>query len=135
MSEVNKDDVERMIKESEKFKEEDDKIKLKVESKNRLENYCYSLRNTMLNDEKMKTALGEDYDIVDKVTQETLDWLDEDESSRTADDYTNKQSDVEKQLSPLVQKAYQSNTNSNSDSVNEPVPTNMKSEEQNMDVD
>ena len=66
-----------MINEAEKFKEDDEKVVKKIESKNKLENYCFQLRNTMLHDDKMKKALGEDSETLDKTTQETLDWLDE----------------------------------------------------------
>ena len=48
----------------------------KIEAKNGLENYCFSMRNT-LNEEKLK----EKFETVDKgriesAVQETLDWLD-----------------------------------------------------------
>jgi len=50
---LSKDDIERLVKEAEKYKEEDEIIRKKVEAKNALENYTYSIRNT-LNDEKLK---------------------------------------------------------------------------------
>ena len=107
---LSQDDVERMVKEAEKFKEQDDALKEKVESRNKLESYLFSVRNTMLSDDKMKAALGDDAETVDKTSQEGLDWLDaEEDSSRTKEDYDNKHQEVEGVLMPLVQKAYQSN--------------------------
>lgn len=50
---LSKDDIERLVKEAEKYKSEDELIKRKIEAKNGLENYTYSIRNT-LNDEKLK---------------------------------------------------------------------------------
>merc|ERR1711881_80133 len=50
---LSKEDVERMTSEAEKYRKEDEEFKDKVESKNSLGNYCYSMKNT-LNDEKMK---------------------------------------------------------------------------------
>lgn len=50
---LSKDEIERLVKEAEKYKTEDEIIKKKVEAKNGLENYTYSIRNT-LNDEKLK---------------------------------------------------------------------------------
>ena len=47
------------------------------------------MRSTMLNDDKMKSALGEDAETVDKTTQEALDWLDE-MDDRSKEDYENK---------------------------------------------
>jgi len=56
---LSKDDIERLVKEAEKYKNEDEIIKKKVEAKNALENYTYSIRNT-LNDEKLKDKFGAD---------------------------------------------------------------------------
>jgi heat shock protein 1/8 len=107
---LSKDDIEKMVSEAEKFKEQDDALKEKVESRNKLETYLYSVRSTMISDEKMKTALGDDAETVDKTTQEGIDWLEsEDDSSRTKEDYDNKHKEVEGVLMPLVQKAYQAN--------------------------
>merc|ERR1719383_1228370 len=46
-------DIDRMVQEAEKYKAEDEVNKQKIEAKNGLENYCYSLKNT-LQEEKLK---------------------------------------------------------------------------------
>jgi len=56
---LSKDDIERLVKEAEKFKAEDEIIKKKIEAKNGLENYTFSIRNT-LNDEKLKDKFTDD---------------------------------------------------------------------------
>jgi len=56
---LSKEDIERLVKEAEKYKNEDELIKKKVEAKNGLENYTYSIRNT-LNDEKLKDKFSAD---------------------------------------------------------------------------
>jgi len=56
---LSKEDIERLVKEAEKYKSEDELIKKKVEAKNGLENYTYSIRNT-LNDEKLKDKFSAD---------------------------------------------------------------------------
>ena len=107
---LSKDDIDRMVKEADEFKEADEKVRARVESRGKLENYCYSLRSTVLDNEQMKQALGDDMSTIDSVTQSTLDWLDEEgDSDRTAEDYDSRMSEVEGQLMPLVQKAYQAN--------------------------
>merc|ERR1712194_668395 len=40
-------DIDRMVSEAEKYKAEDDLMKAKTEAKNGLENYCFSMRNTL----------------------------------------------------------------------------------------
>jgi len=38
---LSKEDIEKMVHEAEKYKNEDDKIKKRIEAKNGLENYCF----------------------------------------------------------------------------------------------
>lgn len=56
---LSKEDIERMVNEAEKYKNEDEAIKKKVEAKNGLENYIYSVKNT-LKDEKFKDKFKEE---------------------------------------------------------------------------
>ena len=37
-----------MVEEAEKFKEDDEKAMAKIESKNKLENYCYSKKHNVI---------------------------------------------------------------------------------------
>lgn len=109
-SRLSQEDIDRMVQEAEKYKEADERTRQRVESRNKLENYCFSLRSTVLENEQMKTALGDDMKTIDTVTQQTLDWLDEEgDMERTAEDYDSRMKEVEGQLMPLVQKAYQAN--------------------------
>jgi len=62
---LSKEDIERMVNEAEKFKGEDEKIKKRIEAKNGLENYCFTMKNT-LNDEKLKEKFTDE----DKTTIE-----------------------------------------------------------------
>ena len=56
---LSQDEIERMVSEAEKFKAEDDANRNRIEAKNGLENYCYSMKNT-LGDEKLKDKLSDD---------------------------------------------------------------------------
>merc|ERR1712146_93212 len=58
-SRLSKEDVEKMTADAEKYAKEDADFKEKVEAKNALENYCYSMKNT-LDDEKVKDKISED---------------------------------------------------------------------------
>merc|ERR1712078_602081 len=44
---LNQEEIDRMVKEAEQFAEEDKKVKGRVEAKNSLENYLYSMKNTV----------------------------------------------------------------------------------------
>jgi L1 cell adhesion molecule like protein len=57
---LSKDDIEKLVKEAEEFKSEDEAMRKKIDAKNGLENYTYSVRNT-LKDEKLADKFeGED---------------------------------------------------------------------------
>ncbi len=47
------DDIERMIKDAEKFADDDKKLKERVESRNELESYAYSLKNQISDKDKL----------------------------------------------------------------------------------
>jgi len=103
---LSKEEVERMVKEAEKYKEEDEKNAKIIESKSKLENYCYSLKNSV-NDEKLADKIQEE----DKTTimlkvEETLKWLD-DNQMNSANEYDAKQKVLEEICSPIMQKIYQ----------------------------
>jgi hypothetical protein len=54
---LSKEDIDRMVNDAEKYKSEDDAQKKKIDARNGLEQYAYSMKNTM-RDEKVCTALG-----------------------------------------------------------------------------
>jgi len=107
-SRLSKEDIDRMVKEAEEFKNDDDKIKRQVEAKNKLEHYCYNVKSTVLGEQKMKSALGSDAETVEKTVESTLKWLEEN-SNESAQVYEDKLKEVEGVLMPLISKAYQSN--------------------------
>merc|ERR1712224_856552 len=51
---LSKEEIERLVKEAEKYKDEDEAIRKKVEAKNNLEGYCFQVKNS-LNDEKVES--------------------------------------------------------------------------------
>lgn len=107
-SRLSKEEIDRMVEEGEKFKADDEKVRVRVEAKNKLENYCYNVRSTVLSEEKMKTALGSDISTVEKTLDDVMKWLD-DNTNATVEDFDAKQKEVEGILMPLIQKAYQAN--------------------------
>lgn len=73
---LSKEEIERCLREAEKNKEEDNKIRERVEAKNTLESTIYNLKNS-INDEKMKGKISEgDKKKLDETISETQRWLD-----------------------------------------------------------
>merc|ERR1712025_498551 len=62
---LSQDEIERMVSEAEKYKAEDDANRNRIESKNGLENYCYSLKGSISGDE-----VASKMDPADKTTLE-----------------------------------------------------------------
>jgi L1 cell adhesion molecule like protein len=101
---LSQDEIDRMVKEAEQYKEQDEALRKALEAKNSLENYLYGVKNS-LNDEA-KTKLGDDYKTVDEQVTDGLSWL-ENHQDATADEFSEKQKEIEGVLMPLMMKLYQ----------------------------
>merc|ERR1711872_168997 len=103
---LSQEDIDRMVSEAEKYKEEDDKNKQKIEAKNGLENYCYSMKNT-LQEEKLKDKFeAGDSEKITKAVEETLEWLEKNQLAEK-DEFESKQKDLEAIVNPIMMKVYQ----------------------------
>merc|ERR1719482_2430544 len=99
-------EIDRMVSEAEKYRAEDEANKQKVEAKNGLENYCFTMRNT-LNEEKLKEKFEDgDKEKIEKAVQEALDWLDKNQLAEK-DEFEAKQKEVEGIVNPIMMKVYQ----------------------------
>jgi heat shock protein 1/8 len=86
---LSKEDIEKLVKEADKFKEDDEKAKKKIEAKNGLENYTYSIRNT-LKDEKLKDKFSNDEKAaVEKAVEEKIKWVEANPNAH-AEEYESK---------------------------------------------
>merc|ERR1711981_71093 len=95
-----------MVQEAEKYKAEDDMNKQKVEAKNGLENYCFTMRNT-LSDDKLKDKFeGGDKEKIEAAIQEALDWLDKNQLAEK-DEFEARQKELEGIVNPIMMKVYQ----------------------------
>merc|ERR1719275_462663 len=70
----------------------------KSKQKNGLENYCFSMRNT-LQEEKLK-------DKIEKAVTEALGWLDKNQMAEK-DEFDAKQKEIEAVVNPIMMKVYQ----------------------------
>ena len=102
---LSKEDIERMLNEAEKFKDDDEKVKLRIESKNKLEQYCYNTKSS-IGEAKMKENLGDDFDTVESSIADALKWL-ESNNNASHEEFEEKYKEVETVVQPLIVKAYQ----------------------------
>jgi len=103
---LSQSDIDRMVNEAEKYAAEDEANKSKIEAKNGLENYCYSMRNTLSEEKLQEKFEGDDKDKIEKALQETLDWLDRNQMAEK-DEFDAKQKELEAVVNPIMMKVYQ----------------------------
>jgi heat shock protein 1/8 len=104
---LSKEEIERMLAEAEKYKEEDAAEAARIQAKNALESYAYSLRNT-LSDEKVGDKLdAEDKAKLQKAIDEAVEWLDNN-TTATKDEFESQQKELESIANPIMMKFYQS---------------------------
>lgn len=100
---LTKEDIERMIKEAEQYKKQDEEMKERVEAKNKLENYAYQLKNT-LSDAKFPE---EDKKQLEDIIGDTIKWLDANQQA-SKEEFEEKYKEMESKCVPIVSKLYQS---------------------------
>ena len=83
---LSKEDIDKMVKDAEKYKAEDDQQRDKVQAKNSLESYVYN--------------------IIDKC-KEVIEWLEKTDGA-DKEEYEAKQKELEKLFNPIIPKLYQS---------------------------
>jgi heat shock protein 1/8 len=102
---LSKEEIERMLSEAEKYKAEDEAEAGRISSKNALESYAYSLRNT-LGDPKVDEKLSaEDKEKLKSAIDSTVTWLDESQQG-TKEEYESQQKELEAVANPIMMKFY-----------------------------
>ncbi|KAL1273566.1 hypothetical protein QQF64_026380 [Cirrhinus molitorella] len=100
------EEIKRMVKQAERFADEDKKLKERVDARNELENYAYSLKNQIEDKEKLGDKLpSDDKEDIEKAIEEKIEWL---ESHQDADlkDFQAKKKELEEVLHSIVSKLY-----------------------------
>jgi len=107
---LSKEEIEKMVADSEKFKAEDEKQKERIDAKNHLESYCFNVKST-LGDNATKDKISDmERSNLLETCNETITWL---ENNQTAEieEFKQKQNEVEKIFTPIVQKLYSNGQN------------------------
>jgi len=103
---LSQDDIDRMVREAEELREEDEAQRAKVEARNGFENYAYSLRNS-INDEKLKDRIeAADKAAIEAAISEAMSWLDSNGLAEK-EEFEAKQAELEALANPIMTKLYQ----------------------------
>ena len=106
---LSKEQIEEMVKTAEKFKEEDEKQKAVIESKNDLENYLYGVKNSISTKAEGAPPIFDEVKAeIDPVVEEGLKWFEE-HPKEDVDVYKNKQKELTDKIQPLLMKLQGSN--------------------------
>ncbi len=116
---LSKDDIEKMLNDAEKYKEEDKKAREKIDAKNGLESYAYQIKAT-ITDEKLKDKFTNDEkETIEQKAHEIISWIDNEEYDElTTQDFEDKKKELESVFNPIMSKAY---TNTSQDPTNDEV--------------
>jgi len=100
------EDIEKMVKDAETFAEEDKKLKEKVEARNELESFVYSLKNQLNDKEKLGAKISEeDKKTIEEAINDKIAWLDANQGAE-ADEFKAKKKEVEDISNPIITKLY-----------------------------
>ena len=100
------DEIERMIKDAERFADDDKKLKEKVDAKNELESYVYSLKNQVSDKEKLGGKLSdEDKETISEAVEESIKWL-ESNGDADVDELKEAKKKLEEKVNPITSKLY-----------------------------
>ncbi|XP_045176863.1 endoplasmic reticulum chaperone BiP-like [Mercenaria mercenaria] len=101
------EDIERMINDAEKYAAEDEALKGKVEAKNELESYAYSLKNQIGDKEKLGAKLSdEDKETIENALDEKIKWLESNPDAET-EEYKAQKKELDEVVQPIMSKLYQ----------------------------
>ena len=105
---LSKEEIERMLREAKEFEEQDKITKERIDAKNSLENYIYSMKNTVEDKEKgVGAKLSEDEkETIGNALKEAQDWLNANQEAEK-DEYETHLKDLQKVCDPIIGKLYQ----------------------------
>jgi len=120
---LSKEEIDRMVNDAEKFKDEDDQQRDRISAKNSLESYIFNMKSS-LDQDQVKAKLSSDE--LSKAKQELDDgikWLDANQLAEK-DEFAHKQKEIESSLKGLIEKMYSGAggpTSSSSGNTKEPT--------------
>merc|ERR1711976_939215 len=115
------------------YKAEDEALRIKLEAKNHLENFAYSIKNSLSNITSTSSIIDDaTKKNIENEVEKTLSWMDHNSSNAEKEDYEMKQKELEavwKPVAEILQKQQQQNGNTDYQSYQP------QSQYQDMDVD
>ena len=104
---LSKEEIERMLKEAKEFEEQDKITKEKIDAKNSLENYIYSMKNTVEDKEKgIGNKISEsEKESITNALKEAQEWLNANPEAEK-EDYESHLKELQQVCDPIIGKLY-----------------------------
>jgi heat shock 70kDa protein 1/2/6/8 len=100
---LNKSEIEKMIADAEKYREEDEKCRLRIGSRNSLESYLFSIRSAI---KEYATKLNEkDRAAIEKIIAQNIEWLEVNRECE-ATIYESKFNDLQNLIMPIMNRLH-----------------------------
>ena len=106
---LSKEDIEKMVNEAEKYKDEDEINKKRIEAKNGFEGYLYGLKQSIEEDKVKEKMSEDDLTTINTEINNSMSWL-ETHQNEDATTYENKKKHIESTCSSIISKLYGSSS-------------------------
>ena len=100
---LSKEEIDRMVNDAEKYKEEDDKVAARISARNELESYCYQVKNS-ITDEKLSLSADDKHRLEVEINS-ALEWLQNNQEASESE-YDDKKKEVESVVNPIMTKMF-----------------------------
>ena len=100
---LSEEEIKEIIAQAKLFEEEDRVVRERVDAKNQLESFAYSVKNSLDDEEnKMAQALSaEDAETVRDAVAEAIEWLEENSDSAEKEDFEEQKTKLQDVVEPL----------------------------------
>ncbi|KAG5999939.1 78 kDa glucose-regulated protein [Claviceps lovelessii] len=104
---LTQEEIDRMVAEAEKFAEEDKATRERIEARNALENYAFSLKNQVNDAEGLGGKIDdEEKETILDAVKEATEWLDENGAEASAEDFEEQKEKLSNVAYPITSKMY-----------------------------
>jgi heat shock protein 5 len=104
---LSKEEIDRMVEEAEQFAEEDKVQKERIEARNQLENFAYTIKSQISDDGELgKKISDDDKKTIKDAIKTAEDWLNDHSNSATKEDFDEKREELQSIVNPITTKLY-----------------------------
>lgn len=102
---LSKADIDRMVADAKKYKEEDERQREAIDARNSLENYAFGVKHAVEDSSAGSKLCTAEIDMAKSKAMEVIDWLDRN-SLAEKEEYQEKEQDMQRVCSPIMSKLH-----------------------------